>query len=77
VDRFVLSPTRLFVGLFAILVAIPLTVAAQNKKALTVDDVISMAQAGISEDILIARLRKQDKPFDLSPGDMIRLKKVA
>jgi hypothetical protein len=42
----------------------------------TVDSVISLIEAGLSEDIVIARLRKENKPFDLSAGDMIRLKKA-
>ena len=43
---------------------------------LTVDGVIAMGQAGLSEDVIVARLRKEDKAFDLSTDDMIRLKKA-
>jgi hypothetical protein len=43
-------------------------------KHLTVDNVIGMVKAGLSEDVIIARLRKEEKPFDLEPDDLIRLK---
>jgi hypothetical protein len=33
-----------------------------------------MVKAGLSDDVIIARLRKEDKAFDLSPEEMIRLK---
>lgn len=52
------------------------TAAAPKAEGLTVDGVIAMAQAGLSDDIIIARLRKEDKAFDLSTDDMIRLKKA-
>src|SRR5260370_42031927 len=44
--------------------------------SVSIDSVISMVQAGISEDVIIARLRKEDRAFDLAPDDMIRLKKA-
>lgn len=45
-------------------------------QGVTVESVITMAQAGISDEVLTARLRKEDKAFDLSPDDLIRLKKA-
>jgi hypothetical protein len=75
--------------LFLIALAIPAfgqrSPAAANKPApstpskpatLTVDAVLAMVDAGLSDDLIIARLRKEDKPFDLGPDDMIRLKKA-
>jgi len=50
--------------------------AVAKPQGLTVDSVLSMVQAGLSEDVIIARIRKEDKPFDLSPEDMIRLKRA-
>jgi hypothetical protein len=35
-----------------------------------------MVEAGLSDDLIIARIRKEYKPFDLSTDDMIRLKKA-
>jgi len=52
------------------------TAAAPKPEGWTVDGVIAMGQAGLSEDVIIARLRKEDKAFDLSTDDMIRLKKA-
>ena len=52
------------------------TAAAPKPEGLTVEGVIAMGQAGLSEDIIIARLRKEDKAFDLSSDEMIRLKKA-
>ena len=52
------------------------TSTAPKTDGLTVDGVIAMGQAGLSEDVIIARLRKEDKAFDLSTDDMIRLKKA-
>jgi hypothetical protein len=43
-------------------------------KHLTVDQVIDMVKAGLSDDVIIARLRKEDSAFDLTPDEMIRLK---
>jgi len=45
-------------------------------QGLTVDSVVSMVQAGLSEDLIVARIRKEDKAFDLSPEEMVELKKV-
>ena len=50
--------------------------AVPKPEGLTVDGVIAMGQAGLSEDVIIARLRKEDKVGDLSTNDMIRLKKA-
>ncbi len=40
--------------------------AARVAQSLTVDGV-TMVQAGLSEDVIITRLRKENKAFDLSP----------
>ena len=45
-------------------------------KQLTVDDVLAMVSAGLSDNIIIAKLRKEDNSFDLSTEDLIRLKKA-
>jgi hypothetical protein len=52
------------------------TTTAAKPLALTVDGVLSMVQGGLSDDVIVARLRKEDKPFDLSPDDLLRLKKA-
>jgi hypothetical protein len=50
--------------------------SATASNHLTVNNVVAMVEAGLSDDVIIARLRKEDKPFDLSPEDLIRLKKA-
>jgi hypothetical protein len=43
---------------------------------LTVDGVISLIGAGISDDLIIAKIQKSGQTFDLSTDDMVRLKKA-
>ena len=43
---------------------------------LTVEDVSRLAQAGISEDLIIAKVRKNGKAFDLSTDQILALKKA-
>jgi hypothetical protein len=47
---------------------------AEKPAGLTVDSVVAMVDAGLSEEVIIARLRSQDKGFDLTTEEMIRLK---
>jgi len=49
---------------------------APTPEALTVDGVISLVGAGISDDLVIAKIRKSGQAFDLSTDDMVRLKKA-
>ena len=44
---------------------------------MTVAGVIALINAGISDDVIIARLRKEQKGFDLSPQQLIELKKAS
>ncbi len=48
--------------------------SAARPQGLTVDSVVAMVQGGLSEDLIIARIRREDKAFDLSPEEMIKLK---
>jgi hypothetical protein len=48
--------------------------AIASPKGLTVENVIAMVQAGISDEIVMARLRKDKVAFDLSHTDLIALK---
>lgn len=54
----------------------PQTAAAAKPQGVTLDSVIAMAQAGILDEVITARLRKEDRAFDLSRDDLIRLKKA-
>lgn len=60
-----------------LVIALVLPVFAQQapiKKQ--VDDVVAMEDAGLSDDLIIAKLRKENTALDLSTDDMIRLKKA-
>ena len=48
--------------------------ASTAPKQLTVDQVISMVKAGLSDDVIITKLRQQDHPFDLESDELIKLK---
>jgi hypothetical protein len=52
----------------------PSAAGATAKPGLTVDGVISMLQAGISDDVIIEKVHKSWQTFDLSADDMVRLK---
>ena len=56
------------------------TMAAQSQspssaQELTVDQVVSMTQAGVSDTVIVALLHKNNRPFDLTPERIIELKK--
>ena len=52
----------------------PKTASKAAAKSSPVDDVIGMAKAGFSESLIIKKLQKENKPIDLSPADMVKLK---
>lgn len=43
---------------------------------LTLEDVLKLAHAGVSEDIIVARIKRFNKPFDLNPDEILELKKA-
>ena len=49
---------------------------ASSAAGLTVDGVISLVSAGISDDLILAKIQKSGQAFDLSAEDMVRLKKA-
>jgi curli biogenesis system outer membrane secretion channel CsgG len=54
----------------------PASPAAAANASTQVDDVIKLFKAGMSQDLIIASLRKNAGPTDLSPGDLVKLKEV-
>ncbi len=48
--------------------------ARAQKPASQVDQVIQLVKAGMSEGLIIRTLQKQNKPVDLTPADLIKLK---
>ena len=43
---------------------------------LTVEEVVKLFQAGFSEDLIITRIKKNGKAFDLNTDEMLELKKL-
>ncbi len=69
-------------------ISIPLTLVAQsNTKApaassasagsLSVDDVIKLSKAGVDDDVIIQKIKKQGQPFDLTTDQLIQLKSAS
>jgi curli biogenesis system outer membrane secretion channel CsgG len=50
--------------------------AAALKAASPVDSVIQLVKAGMSDDLIIRSLKKANKPVDLAPADMVKLKQA-
>ncbi len=50
------------------------TATATTPKHLTVDQVIAMVKAGLSDDVIITKLHKENHAFDLESDELIRLK---
>ena len=48
--------------------------AAAAPKASPVDSVIQLVKSGMSENLIIKTLQRQNKPIDLSPADLVKLK---
>jgi hypothetical protein len=68
------------VFILVILLAVPLSRSvAQPSPAsapLSVEDVVKLSGEGISEDLIIAKLKKNGQAFDLSPDELVELKKL-
>ena len=45
--------------------------------SMTVDDVIKLQKAGLSDDLIIQQIRKKGQPFDLSADQIIQLKNAS
>ena len=56
--------------------ALSATASQASQQGLTTDQVIKMVEAGLGEDLIITRLRRDGKTFDLEVEEMLRLKKA-
>jgi hypothetical protein len=66
----------LFLAVF--LLAVPWPAQEEAPRAattLTLDDVLKLVHAGVSEEIIIARIKRFNKPFDLNSDEILELKK--
>ena len=71
--------TALWIGLFAWIPVVSGQVPARSRSAasasgLTAEDVVKLAKAGLSEDIIIQQIRKNGRAFDLSTDQLIAMK---
>ena len=48
---------------------------ASGAVPLSLEQVLKLSQAGVSEDLIIATIKKNGKPFDLSPDEILELRK--
>ena len=56
--------------------ASPGSTSGASGSGLTVDGVITLVKAGLSDDLIIAKIQKSGQAFDLSTDDMVRLKQA-
>jgi hypothetical protein len=47
---------------------------SQSQKAMTVDDVIALTRAGLSDDLIMAQLKQRKQVFELSADQLIQLR---
>jgi hypothetical protein len=63
----------------AFLAAVTLLAAQESSKtpagSLTIDDVVRLVKAGMSEDLIIGKVKQNGKPFDLNADEMVELKR--
>jgi hypothetical protein len=50
--------------------------SAQATAPLSVEDIVKLSKEGISEDVLVTKIKKNAKAFDLSPDEIVELKKL-
>src|SRR5580658_4046702 len=43
--------------------------------SLTIEDIVSLSKAGISEEVIVTKVKVNAKPFDLNTDEIIELKK--
>jgi hypothetical protein len=49
---------------------------APSATPLSVEDIVRLSKDGISEDVLVAKIKKNGKAFDLSPDEIVELNKL-
>src|ERR1051325_1035341 len=69
--------------IYSIVVAAGLVAAGRNAtaqppapaSALSLEDVIKLTKDGFSEEVIVAKIKRNNKPFDLSRDELVELKK--
>jgi len=69
-----------FLLLTAVFATVPVfMVRAQSPKtgeSLTVEEVVNLSKAGFSEEVIITKIRKNGKAFDLNAAELVELKRI-
>lgn len=67
-----------FIAVFSLLVVgnFNTTAETQTQKTITNDDIVSLVNAGLSDEAIISAIQKSQSKFDLSPEALIWLKKA-
>jgi hypothetical protein len=62
------------------LLAVPLSRSAAqpapNSAPLSVEDIVKLSKEGFAEDVIVTKIKRYGKPFDLSPDELVELKKL-
>jgi len=73
-------PLLRFLLLTAVFATVPVfMVRAQSPKtgeSLTVEEVVNLSKAGFSEEVIITKIRKNGKAFDLNAAELVELKRI-
>ncbi len=70
-----MSRFSLFLPLFLLILAWASGQPPGREGNLTIEEVVKLARAGFSEDVIITKIKKNGKPFDLSTAELLDLKK--
>jgi hypothetical protein len=72
---FIVAPV-LYVMLIGTSVSLGLAQPRSGSSPLSVEEVVKLSQGGLSEELIITRIKKNGKPFDLSTDEILELKKL-
>jgi hypothetical protein len=50
--------------------------APPTNRPLSIEDVLKLSQGGLAEDVIITSIKRNGKPFDLSPEELVELKRL-
>jgi hypothetical protein len=64
---------RAAIAILAVILFTAPVFAQNGPAALTVDDVVKLHQSGISDNVLVARIKQANKPLELSTDDLLKL----
>lgn len=63
-------------GVFVSIGSVAVAQPAPRNAPLSLEEVVRLAQGGLSEELIVTRIKKNGKPFDLSTDEILELKKA-